>query len=254
MKKIICAIIAVVCLSGLISCADVTMSSNKNQSAAGTVVNKNDELTSKEPLSIIATEAVTEAPPETPGPQDEAPLWFLNISEYNDFISKAHVSEEFVTYEEIQHLGEFKELIFHYNFLYEISAGMENLEIDYSCYQYELKDSTGFTFSITFDNVGGGNDKGQLIQQSEQSVVLTNMQSFGKENGYLCVDDLKYVYKNGNLRMIEWYDGATRIYVYGDFENYPTNGNSTFVDSLINSPETAGLAVKQFLHDISNVK
>ena len=209
-----------------------------------------EEITSKKEDSY--TEEVLEESSES----DErlhvefASLSFDDIEAYNDFISQLPGKNEFVLYEKIQHLGEFLSLTFTQNDCFDDLA-----QINYSSYCYSLKDENDYSFTlyISLLDEEESAQTGDVTEDYHTAQHFSNMQYFGGKNGSVFIDDIEYYYKKGKLLSISWRDGNRRFALMScsiNFTDYPTDGNSTLLDSLINFPYEANFALKTFLEDV----
>ena len=127
---------------------------------------------------------------------DEPLLGFYNISSYTKFVSKTDLPEDFVHYDDIKALGEFKEVVF----LCDAENG------DFSHYMYSLVDKNAGEFTLYVD-------KKPFYESEHTKNVITevdksDMRSLDTEiSGTYQQDNLRYVFISGKLISIEWKSG-----------------------------------------------
>lgn len=157
-------------------------------------------------------------------------LTINTLSEYEEhFASKKEISD-FVTYDMIKEIGEFKTFTCRSNFV----AG------DYSAYHYVLIDSSGIEFMLNIKTVNR--------EDEEKNRTILDIQPGGNmrktdadETGYLYYKDIWYRYSKGKLASVTWYKNNLRFQltaVSDTFANHPEDAAETFVGKLL-SAETA---------------
>lgn len=202
-------IIVLLCLS-LMVCA----CSNSNNIASDTT-NQNNLITNHEQKGDIVTPHGGERPL----------LTFESVGEYTDFINSKKLPENFVTYEKINQLGDFKNLIF-------LSATGEN---DFSSYVYTLVDSTGYEIALYIDNLVM--DEIVVPTDTIANINANDMRTIPeKNNGTFTTKGISYKYVAGELLSISWIDQGISFKVCGSstLSDYPTT-QSTFVGKMLNT-------------------
>lgn len=170
----------------------------------------------------------------TPGSNDgltgERPLLNLETyEEYLNFIGKAELPAEFVTYEEISHLGEFK------SFVCLSEARLNNFS---SC-MYTLFDESQREFLLYVD-IGS-----QETIPSESTVTAvngSNMRSLvnSTDSGSFVVSGIEYKYLGGKLHTISWFKDNVRYKLFDSLGDYPESTTTTAVAKLLNLETAAG--------------
>lgn len=120
---------------------------------------------------------------------------FISIESYDQYlvhIQEAPLPSDFLSYEEISHLGEFKSFVAYRNPITDI----------YSEYHYSIIDSSGielFFSAFHYDKFAAP------IHSVTSEVDLNNMRVLNSEEqgGYL-VGELQYYYIQGKLNYLEW--------------------------------------------------
>ena len=159
------------------------------------------------------------------------------IDEYNEFIKSEQLPDNFVTYENIKQIGEFKNLTVRSYYYFG----------DFSAYHYELIDPSGYEvfFNITTD------DEEYKDYPNTSDVNPQNMRELNKQaSGTLKYDHnkLKYSYFNGKLRTIQWRSQGVQYVL--SVSDYPDTSD-TFTGKLMNL-ETASEAVDALLTAIES--
>lgn len=127
---------------------------------------------------------------------DEPLLGFYDISSYEKFIVQTDLPEDFVRYDNIKALGEFKGIVF----LCDTEDG------DFSYYMYSLIDKNAGEFTLYVD-------KKPFYESEHTKNVITevdksDMRSLDTEiSGTYQQDNLRYVFISGKLISIEWKSG-----------------------------------------------
>ena len=152
-------------------------------------------------------------------------LTFESVGEYTNFINSKKLPENFVTYEKINQLGGFKNLIF-------LSAAREN---DYSSYVYTLVDSTGYEIALYIDNLV--TDDIVVSTDTIANINENDMRTIPeKNNRTFTTEGISYKYVAGELLSISWIDQGISFRICGSstLSDYPTT-QSTFVGKMLNA-------------------
>lgn len=187
-----------------------------------------DEITDTDKAEI--TEEISESKKtdnEIPSDGGERPL--LTVESFEDYlkvIDTQKIPENFVQYEKINKLGEFKCLVF--------------LNDDNSSYMYTLADSTGYQLALYVDHNTAENDY-------DSADFITNVKSKDmrtlddKNSGIFVTNGITYRYVSGKLLSINWVDGEVSFKLSGSsmLYDYPIE-KSTFVCKLLNANEAVG--------------
>ena len=156
----------------------------------------------------------------------ERPLLTVeSVKEYTDLTNSKKLPENFVTYEKINTLGVFKNLIF-------LSDTQAN---DYSSYVYTLVDSSGYEIAMYIDNLI--EDDVIVSTDAIANINANDMRTISnKASGIFKTDGITYRYVSGELLSISWIDQGISFRVCGSstLSDYPTT-QSTFVGKMLNT-------------------
>jgi len=155
---------------------------------------------------------------------------FLKKYEYDEFMNTAVFPKNFITYEDIQILGEFDFSVIYFD--------------DYSEYFYSLRDanSVGFILYIDQNEQPTLSTKQQLFSLDGMTSMCSLPESM-KDQGYsYSRGNLTYNYAAGKLIGINWNDKSTYFKLYGDLDTYPTSGKKTIMSQLLSLSDTDALA------------
>lgn len=186
------------------------------------------------------------SPGNDPGSYDgstgEVPLLTLETyDEYLNFIDNAELPAEFVAYEEISHLGEFKSFVC-------LSDARIN---DHSSCMYTLFDESQSQFVLYVDI-----DSQETIPpvSTVTAVNESNMRSLvnSTDSGSFIVSGMEYKYVAGKLLSISWSKDNVRYTLAGDpmLGDYPENVTTTAVAKLMNI-ETAASYLDPLLYELA---
>lgn len=179
----------------------------------------------------------------TPGSNDiltgERPLLTLNTyDEYLNFIGSAELPAEFVAYEEISNLGEFKSFVC-------LSEARVN---DFSSCMYTLFDESQSQFVLYVDI---GSQETVPPVSTVTAVNRSNMRSLVNsiDSGSFVVSGMEYKYLGGKLHTISWFKDNVRYTLSGDsmLGDYPENTTTTAVAKLLDL-ETAASCLDALLN------
>ena len=215
-------IIVLLCLS-LVVCA----CSNSNNIGSGPI-DQNNQITNNEQNGDI----------EASQGGDRPMLSIESVGEYTDFIKSTKLPENFVTYEKINQLGDFKFKFLV--FLEEVHA------IEYKSYLYTLVDSSGYEICLYIDNLE--TVETDDINISTDTVNAADMRTIAeKTSGTFTTDGISYKYVAGELLSISWIDQGIRYKLCGDpmLSDYPAT-QSTFVGKLLNANVASSVVGKIF--------
>lgn len=164
---------------------------------------------------------------ETVKPQEgERPLLtFESENEYIEFLGLNVMSDDFVSYDEIDDIGTFKGLVF-------LSDAYAK---DYKSYMYSLVDSEGFEITLYVDHSDG-------ILPNLDSVSNLNGKNMrllsNTSSGIYTSNGLNYQYVSGELLSISWETLNINYTLCASgnhmLSNYPLT-QSTFVGKMLNS-------------------
>lgn len=157
------------------------------------------------------------------GVMGERPLLTLeSLSEYKKFVKNAKLPEDFVVYDDIKELGEFKEFVC-------LSEARKN---DFSECMYTLYDEDAGEFVLYIDR--------EPFYESEHTknvitnVNAKNMRSLNSsEHGTYKNGDINYVYLNGKLSSIEWKSGEW-YYTISSIDDLKEDISGTNISKLFN--------------------
>lgn len=168
----------------------------------------------------------------------EVPL--LTLETYDDyikFIGKAELPAEFVMYEEISHLGEFKSFVC-------LSESRIN---DFSSCMYNLFDESQSQFFLYVDI---GLQESIPPVSTVTAVNGSNMRSLvnSTDSGSFIVSGMEYKYVGGKLLSIAWFKDNVRYTLSGVsmLGDYPENTTTTAVAKLLDL-ETAASCLDALL-------
>lgn len=177
----------------------------------------------------------------TPGNNDvlagERPLLTLDTyDEYLDFIGSAELPAEFVMYEEISHLGEFKSFVC-------LSESRIN---DFSSCMYTLFDESQSEFVLYVDI---GSQEAIPSESTVTAVNGSNMRSLvnSTDSGSFVVSGMEYKYLGGKLHTISWFKDNVRYTLFNSLGDYPENTTTTAVAKLLDL-ETAASCLDTLLN------
>ena len=205
------AILLLFCIYILGGCAQ-----NQGEYATPSVPDLNDSLLFSVPKRLTLTSA------------EEIAAYANGSGAYGDYV--AH--ENFVTLEQIEHLGTFKDGISHFG---------TDLRHYGTVYSYsDLVDANGFAFEVVIIHVGGideglsGNFANKLrIPIGTKSMAQINVDGVG----HVRSSDFYYRYVNGKLgSIIASVDGVVFIIKPStEFSEYPDDGERTFISLLLST-------------------
>lgn len=198
-----------------IGCNSTTNGGQTNSNTPGNDCGNNDGLTGEVPLLTLET-----------------------YDEYLDFIGNAELPAEFVTYEEISHLGEFQSFVC-------LSEARVN---DFSSCMYTLFDESQSEFVLSVDI---GSQEAIPSESTVTAVNRSNMRSLVNctDSGSFIVSGMEYKYVGGKLLSIAWFKDNVRYTLSGDsiLGDYPENATTTAVAKLMNI-ETAASCLDSLLY------
>lgn len=141
----------------------------------------------------------------------------------------------FVTYDEISHIGAFDSFIY----LSNVISG------DNSRYMYTLIDENGYNVSITFKLDDDETYATENILINENINDFRNLSS--EISGSIFIDDVKYTYVKGKLISIKnvYEDMTVTITGASVLSDYPIDGEETFMGRLLD-PNEASAAISEF--------
>ena len=158
-------------------------------------------------------------------PNGERPLMTVEtIKQYNKMLDSKILPQDFVKYEDLKALGEFKAFVF-------LSDAGNN---DYSSYLYSLADSSGAELSIYVDHNKENNTSATL--QKIENIKTNNMRQIPDEiSGRYIEGGLVYKYVSGKLLSISWTNEGITYTLCGSvmLVDYPII-DSTFVGKMLN--------------------
>lgn len=163
--------------------------------------------------------------------QGERPLLSLWTQwEYRIFLATAELPEDFVTYDMLKPIGQFK--------------GYVNLgEADYSQSYYSFADENGVELALYIKPL----EEAEGYDAAENPPDPRDLRTLPEEGirEYYC-GALRYRYLEGKLLTIRWVFGDKEFVLYmdGTYSEYPLSGAETFVSRLLNT-ETAEDALEQ---------
>ena len=167
----------------------------------------------------------------------EAPLLTLETyDEYLNFIGNAELPAEFVAYEDISNLGEFKSFVC-------LSESRIN---DYSSCMYTLFDESQSEFVLYVDI-----DSKETIPSASTVTTIngSNMRSLvnSTDSGSFVVSGIEYKYVGGKLLTISWFKDNVRYTLFDSLGDYPENTTTTAVAKLLDL-ETAASCLDALLN------
>ena len=170
----------------------------------------------------------------------EVPLLTLETyDEYLNFIGSAELPAEFVLYEDISHLGEFRSFVC----LSEVRVN------DFSSCMYTLIDESQSQFMLYVDI---GSQETVPPVSTVTAVNKSNMRSLvnSTDSGSFIMSGMEYKYVGGKLLSIAWFKDNVRYTLSGDsmLGDYPENATTTVVAKLMNI-ETAASCLDTLLYE-----
>lgn len=154
----------------------------------------------------------------------ESPLLTLeSINEYTKYLTLSKMPIDFVTYDQIELIGDFKSLVF-------LSDAYSN---DYSSYMYTLIDSEGFEITLYVNN------SAEILSTvtTVTEVDTKNMRSLSNtHSGTYVSGNINYQYVSGKLISISWVNQNINYTLCGTsmLYEYPPAA-STFVGKMLNT-------------------
>ena len=268
MKKFISIISIILAICLMASCGnvsetvtsgtDATINASTTETTADTAASTTDVTTAVENTSTApvqttqitvasTTKTATAKTEETTGSVAsgcEISVTIEDYDEYVSFITSMGMPDSFMTYEELSFLGNFQTFICE-----PFTTGDECKE-----YIYVVEDDNGYSVMLS-------------IELAEKELVTENY-IFMSDNisdyrfveydnvVHSIVNDLKYSYARGKLFAITALFGNIKIVMTisgGRFENYPVNGEDTFMSKLL-SADTAKGAAAELVASIQTAK
>lgn len=154
----------------------------------------------------------------------EVPLLTISSKEeYVDFLNSNQLPADFVSYDKISAIGNFKGLVI-------LSDAYSN---NYSSYMYNLVDSSGFEFVVYIDH----EERESYLTDFVSNVNKTDMRVLSDDSkGFYVHDDITYTYISGKISSIVWRKQNIIYTLHGDatFFNYPLT-DSTFIGKMLNT-------------------
>ena len=154
----------------------------------------------------------------------EVPLLTISSKEeYVDFLNSNQLPADFVSYDKISAIGNFKGLVI-------LSDAYSN---NYSSYMYNLVDSSGFEFVVYIDH----EERESYLTDFVSNVNKTDMRVLSDDSkGFYVHDDITYTYISGKISSIVWKSQNIIYTLLGDakFFNYPLT-DSTFIGKMLNT-------------------
>lgn len=167
-------------------------------------------------------------------------LTIENYQQYLNFIANTEIPTDFVTYEELAFMGEFKGLV--------VTSFYSNKFIRY---HYTFVDDFGVEIYLSirtdYNSESDLTTKNYILQPPQN---LRSIES--KDKKWLLLGDMEYLYLQGELSQIYWYSNQTRVIIScaSTFSQYPATQSSTFMSQLLNI-DTATNASNMFTQAIA---
>ena len=162
---------------------------------------------------------------------------FSSVEKYEEFIATTTLPSNFVEYEDICELGEFRSLVI-----------MNPNKEDCSQYMYSILDESGteFVLYVYDSDIGKYESFSDRKRIREKKINPSDMRRLKDDsNGTYKIDGILYNYVVGNMYSIIWEaDGLT--YCLSSLNGYPDN-TSTFVSRMFNLD-----TVQESIEDLMN--
>lgn len=247
MKKMLLITLLFVCVL-CAACAQVPAEENTELSTtlATSAPTEATTVPQLEETTVPVSETETSAPTETSSPEvhiDRALLTIEDYGEYENFVAKIEKGSEFVAYERIQSLGEFKSFVC-------LSNGYSG---DYSKYMYNLSDASGYEFVLYVTHNAVVKSYGP---EADKPLSVTGEQDLRNRSdaagGVLELNNVRYRYsKYGKVMSISWIENGVEFTISAQLDEYP-NVTDTVLSKLL-SYDTAVAAKQSFMEEVNLV-
>lgn len=237
MKKLtpIISIILAMCL--MVSCGNVNETVTETINTTDTTVVTTADSTTTSNISVQTTEPNVQTTGSSISGGEHATVTIDNYNEYLAFINSNDMPDDFITYDIFSDIGVFRTFI------------CEPFTMRAECkeYIYVVEDDNGYSIMFSIEL-----DEKELV--TENYIFMPDNISDYRFVEYdkvvhSMVNNLKYSYARGKLFAITALFGNMKIVMTisgGRFENYPINGEDTFMSRLL-SPATAKAAAAEFV-------
>ena len=196
------------------------------------------QMNAGQPTTVSTTTFYDPKPCGSPG------LSRYGVDEYNEFVDHADLPEDFVHYENLTHLGEFRSLIIFSQKIDKYTAK------DYSNYMYSFVDEKG---TVLYLNVGPQNKEVFKLVETVESKYWGDMQTgdptMYKQAVTIDRNGVSYLYTRNKLYIIAWETNGILFMLdtssWFDQGFYPEDGPLTFVQELLHT-DTNKAAMESF--------
>lgn len=197
----------------------------------------------------VTTEDISDKNIEISQNEERITVGIFSLEEYNNFVKTTELPDNFIYWEKLSQLGEFKSIVFTSDAYYKK---------DYSCYLYSFIDETGIEISMYVYSDTSEHHfetyKNQYYSVDEiNSPDMRNIDITDKTCVYYN-KNLLYTYVGGELSSITWvYEDIEYVLCMisgkGNLCNYP-NIDFTLAGKLLNR-DKADKALNDFLNSIN---
>ena len=201
-----------------------TQNDTTQNNATQNAVTQNDATQNGEMQSAQSEKDTNDFSGEVDTPIIEVELLTISSKEeYVDFLNSNQLPADFVSYDKISAIGNFKGLVI-------LSDAYSN---DYSSYMYNLVDSSGFEFVVYIDH----EERESYLTDFVSNVNKTDMRVLSDDSkGFYVYNDITYKYISGKISSIVWKSQNIIYTLFGGakFFNYPLT-DSTFIGKMLNT-------------------
>lgn len=247
MKKMLLIVLLIVCVL-CTACTQVPAEENTELSTtlATSAPTETTTVSQLEETTVPVSETETSAPTETSPPEvhiDRALLTIGDYDEYESFVAKMEKGSEFVAYERIQSLGDFKSFVC-------LSNGYSG---DYSKYMYNLSDASGYDFVLYVTHNAVVKSYGPEADKPLSATGEQNLRNRADATGgVLDLNNVQYRYsKYGKIMSISWIESGVEFTISAQLDEYP-NVTDTVLGKLL-TYDTAVAAKQSLMEDVKLV-